>query len=130
EWRDLDEVRPGAGHYDEFHAAFLRVACDCNRPAAARCPSISLTRASQLSWWIRWLISACGPGVASAASTSRRNCSPSLARRHRPSTATSGRSVDTTGSPAARYSRTLSGLEFRVSWLIRNGLMATSKALL
>src|SRR5215510_12560988 len=37
--------------------------------------------------------------------------------------------VETTGRPAARYSRTFSGLELSVSSFMRNGLSATSKPL-
>ncbi len=44
-------------------------------------------------------------------------------------TSTSGMRVETTGSPAARYSRTLCGFALRVTSLRGNGLMATSNAL-
>ena len=49
--------------------------------------------------------------------------------RHCPSTSTSGIRVETTGKPAARYSRTLSGLAFSVTSLMGNGLMRHVEAL-
>ena len=39
---------------------------------------------------------------------------------------TSGRSVETTGSPAARYSRSFSGFALRVSSFFLNGMIPTS----
>ena len=99
-------------------------------PSAATCARMVSTRASQLSLFTRALRSGLGPGSASAASTSAMNPAWSRPIRHMPSTSTSGIAVETTGSPAARYSRTLSGFAFNVTSLIGNGRIATSKPLL
>ena len=56
-----------------------------------------------------------GPGSARAAATSRTKEAASAATRHWPRISTSGIAVETTGRPAARYSRTFSGLALSVS---------------
>ena len=48
---------------------------------------------------------------------------------HRPNTSTSGIAVETTGKPAARYSRAFRGFAFSVTSLIGNGITATSNRL-
>ena len=54
--------------------------------------------------------------------------SASLPMRQTPRRSTSGMAVETTGKPAARYSRTLSGFAASVSSLTLKGISATSNA--
>src|SRR5438067_6369086 len=109
---------------DIHHAAFLRATS-----AAATISCISATRASQPSLLICAARTSLGPAPAAmAAAISRTTWSASLPMRHTESRSTSGIGVDTTGSPAARYSRTLSGLEARVSSFTLKGISATSNA--
>src|SRR5215813_13789178 len=89
----------------------------------------SSTFASQDSLRISSLRAGLGPGTSSARSISRVNSSGPLAMRQCFKRTTSGAGVETTGRPAARYSRTFSGLELSVSSFMRNGLSATSKPL-
>src|SRR5262245_49874432 len=89
----------------------------------------SSTFASQDSLRISSLRARVGPGSSSARSISRVNSSGPLAMRQCFKRTTSGAGVETTGRPAARYSRTFSGLELSVSSFMRNGLRATSKPL-
>ncbi|EAU68078.1 conserved hypothetical protein [Stigmatella aurantiaca DW4/3-1] len=90
---------------------------------------ISSTRASQLSWKMRSARVRSGPGPSARhSSTLRTKSSVEVAILHNPTLRTSGMSVDTTGRPAARYSRTFNGLALRVSSLTVKGISATSKA--
>ena len=90
---------------------------------------ISATRASQPSLRTCAARTSLGPAPAAiAAAISRTVESASVPMRQRPSRCTSGIAVETTGSPAARYSRTLSGLAASVSSFTLKGISATSKA--
>src|SRR5262249_31274938 len=101
---NLHEVRSGTRDNDQPHAARPRVPGPAGRPDARLC-SISLSLASQLSCCTRSLIAVWGPGDSNATATCRRNSCRSRPMRHHPKAATSGMSVETTGSPAAKYSR-------------------------
>src|SRR5438067_10263191 len=120
EVREISEVER-----TRHQAAFLR---DSSALATISC--ISATRASHPSLLTCAARTSLGPGPAEmAAEISRTTESKSTPMRQTESRSTSGMAVLTTGRPAARYSRTLSGLEARVSSLTLKGMSATSKAL-
>ena len=103
-------------------------------PRAAQASSTarrsSSTFASHDSWATACDRARDGPGPsASASRTAATKASSPEAIRQRPSRSTSGTGVDTTGRPAARYSRTLSGFELAASSFSTNGISATSKPL-
>src|SRR5438309_3115276 len=105
-------------------AAFLRATS-----AAQTISCISATRASHPSPLTCAARTSLGPGPAAmAAAISRTTPSASLPMRQTPSLSTSGIAVDTTGRPAARYSRTLSGFAASVSSFTLKGISATSNA--